>query len=166
MANSSRHNGQSYFSERQQTNLIGTTGKIHLSTRNTKLTLLPHINAKLLQSICSPQISHVDIHNMSIFGIRLSTKDSGFSTGAWIRNPEVKTALTNHNVKVNISNSTCDSGNLVAAWCILLETSPIHSQIVFPNLQPEDICTSQYTLFRHRVPSDAPKAELNHLILL
>jgi hypothetical protein len=58
---------------------------------------------------------------MFIFGIRICATDPAFSTGVWLCDDTVKQSLVHHQVTLNISNSTCDSGRMVVAGVVLLK---------------------------------------------
>jgi phosphopantetheinyl transferase (holo-ACP synthase) len=79
------------------------------------------ITSANMTQVSSPQISHIDSHSMSIIGLRICVSDTKFATGSWIKNDKVKSSFANHNVEVQISNSTCDSGKMITAGAILLK---------------------------------------------
>ena len=79
------------------------------------------ITPENMKQVCSPQISNIDSYSMSIIGLRICVSDTSFTTGSWIKNDKVKTSLASHNVEVQISNSRCDSGNMMTAGVILLK---------------------------------------------
>ena len=68
----------------------------------------------------SPKISNIDSLTMSIFAIRIRATDP-----AWISNDSVKEALKHHHVTLNISNSTCNSGNIVTQKTNLFNVLPL-----------------------------------------
>jgi hypothetical protein len=85
------------------------------------MTRIDALTTSQLTELCSPKISHLDSYRMCIFGIRICSTEASFSTGTWLANDFVKSSLAKHNVEINISNSTCDSGRMVTAGAILLK---------------------------------------------
>jgi hypothetical protein len=102
-----------------------------INSDTKKMTKIPDLNPAILQSICSPKISTIGSHNMFICRLRICVTKSVFSTGAWIWNPMVKQSLAYHKVEVNISNLTCDSGNMVIAGVILLKHPGFTHHLLF-----------------------------------
>jgi hypothetical protein len=90
---------------------------------NSKSKMVPvhSISKDTVKSLCSPQISFIDSYSMCIIGLRICVSDAKFSTASWIKNDRVKASLELHKVEVQISNSTCDSGNMITAGAILLK---------------------------------------------
>jgi hypothetical protein len=93
------------------------------TTVQDNLQLLPvsQINASNLCQYRSPKITNIDSFKTSIFGIRISAMDKAFSIGTWLNSPTIKSAISGHNIDLKVSNSTCDSGNMVTAGSILLK---------------------------------------------
>jgi hypothetical protein len=115
------YDAQSHYLEHQLApiSIVPWTEKI---VTNTSLrTKVAELTPDKLINLCSPKISNLDSYNMSIFSIRICVTDSAFSGGTWLKDDTVKTALEAHRVELNISNSTCDSGRMVAAGAILLK---------------------------------------------
>jgi hypothetical protein len=84
----------------------------------------------MLRQLCSPKISYINSHQMIVFGIRVCATDKNFSTGKWLNDDHVKLSLANYSVELNISNSTCDSGNMVTAGIILLK-HPVYTHRLY-----------------------------------
>jgi hypothetical protein len=69
---------------------------------------------------------------MIVFGIRICATDTNFSTGTWLKDDQVKQSLSTNGVAPNISNLTCDSGNMVNnAGIILLKHPKYTHQLYF-----------------------------------
>jgi hypothetical protein len=87
----------------------------------TSILNIHSLKPKELHKYRSPKVSNLASYKMYVFGIRICSLDTTFSTGTWLKNPTIKEALTHNGVSLNISNSTCDSGNMVNAGVILLK---------------------------------------------
>ena len=67
---------------------------------------------------------------MCIFGIRICATDKIFSSGSWLKNDNIKDALERHRVELTISNSTCDSGQMMVAGTIFLK-HPVYTHRLY-----------------------------------
>jgi hypothetical protein len=105
----------------------------------------------MLRQLCSPKISYINSHQMIVFGICVCATDKNFSTGKWLNDNHVKLSLANYLVELNISNSTCDSGNMVTAGIILLKHPVYTHRLLFSPVSPTQ-SPIEYTLFRHWSP--------------
>jgi hypothetical protein len=109
---------------------ISMTPWLETVNDTSKLIKASNLTTDNLINFRSPKVSHLDSYQMSIFGIRVSATDRYFSTGNWLRSSTTKEALARHKVELNVSNSTCDSGNMVTAGSILLK-HPTYTQRMY-----------------------------------
>jgi hypothetical protein len=124
-----------------------------------------------MKEVCLPQISHIDSYGMSIIGIGICVSDSKFTTGPCINNTQVKSSLAIHNVEVQMSNSTCDSGKMTTAGTILLKHPEYTHRMYFllalrrklpPNIPFFDISVHKRTQHGIKCPHLVVRCGENH----
>jgi hypothetical protein len=113
------------------------------------------LNSQNFPSLRSPKIMYIDNHKTIVIGIRICATERKFSTSAWLNDANVKRAIATHSVQLHISNSTCNSGNMVNAGIILLKHPQLTHRLYFlmslrrhlpPNTPYFDIGVHQRTL--------------------
>ena len=79
---------------------------------------ISQLNPEEIRDFVSPRIIVAKGRKQLIFALRF-----GFNRnpGNWLQHPRTQQALTNQNVETAVSNSTCDSGEIVTAGYILFK---------------------------------------------
>ena len=93
---------------------------------STRIIRTGSLTPEIVTTLRSPKVSNIDSLRMSIFALRICATDS-----TWISNDSVKAALKQHHAVLNISNSTCDSGQMVTAGTILLKHPTFTHRLYF-----------------------------------
>ena len=93
---------------------------------STRMVHSTSLTPDIVENLRSPKITTIDSLHMFIFAIRICVTDS-----TWITHDQIKEALKQHHAVLNISNSTCDSGNMVTAGNILLKHPQFTHRLYF-----------------------------------
>ena len=97
----------------------------------------------------SPKVAHLDSIRQFVFGLRITMRDQ--SPAAWITDSRTNNIMTNENLRVNISNSKCDSGEIVVAGHLLLK-HPEHTHKIF-----------YLMALRRQLPEATPFFDIGHM---
>jgi hypothetical protein len=139
--------------------LIQWTAK---DTRSTK-SIGAIIQEKILNEYLSPKITHLNTSQQIIFGIRACF--GNHTPSAWITQPSIKAILATNNLHLSLSNSRCDSGEVVTAGHLLFK-HPQHTHRHFYLLSLRRILPENTPFFDlgtlHRTPHGE---EITHLII-
>ena len=116
-----------------------------------------------LREYMSPKVAHLDSTGQFVFGLRITMRDQ--SPAAWISDSRTKTVMTNESLNVNISNSKCNSGEIVVAGHLLLK-HPEHTHKIFYLMALRRQLPESTPYFDIGPMSKAPNGErIQHLVV-
>ena len=140
-------------------NLIQWTAK---DTQSTK-SIGAIIKENSINQYLSPKITHLNTSHQIIFGIRACFGNQ--TPSAWITQPAIKAIMASNQLHLSISNSRCDSGEVVTAGHLLFK-HPQHTHRHFYLLSLRRILPENTPFFDlgtlHRTPHGE---EITHLII-
>jgi hypothetical protein len=91
------------------------------ATKENTICCLADINEQegQIREFLSPRITQLDSSEQFVFGLRITLRNQ--SPASWISDPQTRASMASENLNVNISNSKCDSGEIVVAGHLLLK---------------------------------------------
>ena len=129
----------------------------------TNMVNVDRITTKELSGLRAPKISYLDSRSMCIFGIRICATDTMFSSGSWLKNAQTQVALERHRVDLTISNSTCDSGQMLVAGTIFLKHPVYTHQLYFLLALRQSLSTNTpyFDIAVHRQTASGPHCPIS-----
>jgi hypothetical protein len=102
--------------------------KWEASKENSIISIADINDASMIREYISPKITNLESTKQFVFGLRITMRNK--SPSAWISDITTKSTMVQEHININISNSKCDSGDIVVAGHLLLK-HPIHTHQTF-----------------------------------